>query len=191
VSALQSIDTALFRFINETLANPFFDRVMPWLAGGWWFNAFLLLAGVLVLWRGGARARVLVLMLAIIVPIGDGWITNRIKHAVGRERPCLVVDSVRLPMRLENPRADDDNPFHRGCAHSGSMPSGHTTNWFAATMVAWIYYRRALRFMLPLASLVAFSRVYNGVHYPGDVIAGAIIGAGYGAALALTLETAP
>jgi len=42
--------------------------------------------------------------------------------------------------------------------------------------VALIYYRRSIRFMLPAACVVSFSRVYNGVHYPSDVLAGAIIG---------------
>ncbi|HEY0548115.1 MAG TPA: glycosyltransferase family 39 protein [Verrucomicrobiae bacterium] len=188
MSALQSIDTAAFRFVNETLANPFFDDLMPIVSGGPWFLPLLLILGTALIWKGGTRARILVLMLAIVLPLGDGWITKKIKYAVERPRPCRVVETVRLPMRLENPREDDENEFHRGCAESGSMPSGHTTNWFAATMVAWIFYRRTLRFMLPLACLVAFSRVYNGVHYPGDVLAGAIIGAGYGAAIAVAVD---
>jgi len=62
------------------------------------------------------------------------------------------------------------------------MPSAHAANWFAATMVALIYYRRSIRFMLPAACVVSFSRVYNGVHYPSDVLAGAIIGAGHAVA---------
>ena len=44
--------------------------------------------------------------------------------------------------------------------------------------------------MLPMALAVSFSRVYNGVHYPSDVLTGAILGAGYAAALAITFETA-
>jgi hypothetical protein len=62
------------------------------------------------------------------------------------------------------------------------MPSAHAANWFAATMVLWLYYRRSWRFMLPMAALVSFSRVYNGMHYPGDVLVGAILGAGYAVA---------
>jgi membrane-associated phospholipid phosphatase len=56
-------------------------------------------------------------------------------------------------------------------------------------MVALIYYRKSLRFMLPAASLVSFSRVYNGVHYPSDVLAGAVIGAGNAAATLWVLES--
>ncbi len=88
-------------------------------------------------------------------------------------------------MRLEHPQPDDDNEFHHGCADSGSMPSGHAANWFAATMVAWLFYRGTLGFMLSLACVVAFSRVYNGVHYPTDVMAGALVGAGSGLAFVI------
>ena len=68
-----------------------------------------------------------------------------------------------------------------------SMPSSHAANWFAATMILFVYYRRSLWFMLPGAMLVSFSRIYNGVHYPSDVLAGAILGAGYAAASVWTL----
>jgi 4-amino-4-deoxy-L-arabinose transferase-like glycosyltransferase len=68
------------------------------------------------------------------------------------------------------------------------MPSSHAANWFAATMILFIYYRRSLWFMLPMALAVSFSRVYNGVHYPGDVLVGAILGAGYAAAGVIALQ---
>ena len=71
-----------------------------------------------------------------------------------------------------------------------SMPSSHAANWFAATMVLFLFYRRSLWFMLPLALGVSFSRIYNGVHYPSDVLAGAIIGAGYAVAAAIAIEAA-
>jgi hypothetical protein len=69
-----------------------------------------------------------------------------------------------------------------------SMPSGHAANWFAATMIAFLYYRRSLWLMLPMAILVSFSRIYNGVHYPSDILAGSILGAGCGAATVLCLN---
>lgn len=185
VSGLQSIDIALFRFINETIQNPVFDEIMPILSGGPWFLPLLFVGGTAIIWNGGARGRICVIMLAIVLTVGDAWITKRLKHAIGRPRPCITLHDVNLPMRLANPRVDDENAFHHGCSESGSMPSGHASYWFSGAMVAWIFYRRTWRFMLPLAFLVGFSRIYNGVHYPSDVLAGAIVGAGYGCAFVL------
>jgi membrane-associated phospholipid phosphatase len=185
---LQSIDIAAFRFVNGTLSNSFFDAIMPIFAGGGWFFPLIFVLGLALIWKGGTRGRLCVLMLAIVIPLGDGWIANTIKHAVGRARPCLALQNVNLPMRNGYPDDEDDEFRRSGCSDSGSMPSGHTTNWFASTMVAWIFYRRTLRFMLPLALTVAFSRVYNGVHYPTDVLVGAIVGAGYGVAIVFAVD---
>ena len=188
MTVLQSIDAALFRVINGTLQNAFFDWLMPILAGGWWFLVCILTAGTLVIWKGGRRGRLFVLMVLIVMPLADAWLSNTVKRVVGRPRPCGTLSNVNLPMRLDEPATDDENPFHRGCADTNSMPSGHATNSFAATMVAWFFYRRAARLILPLAVLVAFSRVYNGVHYPGDILVGAILGAGCATAVVLTAE---
>jgi membrane-associated phospholipid phosphatase/4-amino-4-deoxy-L-arabinose transferase-like glycosyltransferase len=183
---LQSFDAAVFRFINGTLSNSFFDWLMPILAGGDWFLPVVFALGGLWIWTGGKRALLCAVLLLIVVPIGDGWITNTLKKTIKRPRPCLTLNDVNLPMKQANPRPDDENQFHRqGCTDTGSMPSGHATNWFAATAVVWIFYRKAWRFMLPMACLVGFSRIYNGVHYPGDVLMAAIIGTGYGLALCI------
>jgi undecaprenyl-diphosphatase len=97
-----------------------------------------------------------------------------------------------MPQRQEDPSKTAETkgtaPPNPKTLSLGSMPSAHAANWFAATMVALIYYRRSIRVMLPAAIVVSFSRVYNGVHYPSDVLAGAIIGAGHAAATVWTLN---
>ena len=173
----QTIDTALFHFINRSLGNPVFDWLMPLLSGSGvsWFIplAVAVVLGTLVF--GGARARLCALLVVLVVALGDPLVINTIKHAVARPRPCIALS---------------DAVGRLGCTESGSMPSAHAANWFAMTMVMFLFYRRSWRFMLPMALGVSFSRVYCGVHYPSDVLAGAILGAGYAAALAWVLERA-
>ena len=170
---LHALDVALFRFVNQTLSNPVFDVVMPWLSGNRLFVPLVLLAGAGLIWRGRGRAACFLFLLALAVGVTDGLVCNTLKHALGRARPCAALDQVRLL---------------GGCGGSGSMPSAHAANWFAGAMVAFLFRRRSWRVMVPLAGAVSFSRVYNGVHYPSDVLVGAILGAGTGFAVVFALD---
>ena len=164
---LQTLDTALFRFGNSTLQNPFFDWLMPIASGNPAFFPLLLALGIALIVKGNTRVRVMLLMLLIILPLGDTFICNTIKHAVLRLRPFAALEGVHQLVL-----AGRDN----------SMPSSHSANWAAAAMIVFIYYgRRSLWFMLPLGFTVSYSRIYNGVHFPADVLAGWILGAGYAA----------
>jgi 4-amino-4-deoxy-L-arabinose transferase-like glycosyltransferase/membrane-associated phospholipid phosphatase len=163
---LSSLDVALFRFINQTLSNPWFDWLMPVLSGNRLFVPVLLLASAGLIWKWRTRGVLCVLFLLLTVALGDPLVANTIKHAVARPRP-----PVDLP----------DAILRVGLTESYSMPSSHTANWFGGALVTFIYFRRSWRFMVPLAAAVGFSRIYNGVHYPSDVLAGAILGAGYAA----------
>jgi 4-amino-4-deoxy-L-arabinose transferase-like glycosyltransferase/membrane-associated phospholipid phosphatase len=170
---LQTLDLELFRFINLRLSNPVFDAVMPFASGNALFGPLAFLGAILLIWKGGARGLLCLLMLALAVGVTDGLVCNTLKHAIGRERPFLAVPEAICLV---------------GKGSSGSLPSSHAANWFAATMIAFMYYRRSLRFTLPLALVVCLSRVYNGVHYPSDVVAGAILGAGCAGAVAWSLH---
>jgi membrane-associated phospholipid phosphatase len=153
-------------------------------------------ARVGLLWKGNVRLRLCILLLVLILPLGDACICNTIKHAVARPRPFVTLPearNVRQPSAKATSRHKSMNQGVDMAANQGSrtsMPSSHAANWFAATMILFLFYRRSLWFMLPLALAVSFSRVYNGVHYPSDVLAGAILGAGYAAAGAIALQTA-
>ena len=163
MSWLEAIDTSLFRFVNHGLANGVFDWLMPQLASPRWFFLAAAVALGILCCKGGRRGRVCALLLLLAVALADGLVCNSVKHAVNRVRPCVALADTRCLI---------------GMSRSGSMPSSHAANWFAATMVCFVYYRRSWRIMTPLASVVSFSRVYNGVHYPSDVLAGAVLGAG-------------
>jgi membrane-associated phospholipid phosphatase len=192
---LYTLDLGVFRFINGTLKNPFFDVLMPFASGNRYFFPVLGLAGMLLLWKGGKRGWICALMAILILWPGDSLVCNTIKHAIARPRPFVVLADVNQPMsRNKNrpappPMKEDENTAPANPPGHNSMPSSHAANWFAATMICYVFYRRSWRFMLPLACLVSFSRIYNGVHYPSDVIAGAILGAGYAVAGMWALES--
>ncbi|MCX6906351.1 MAG: phosphatase PAP2 family protein, partial [Verrucomicrobia bacterium] len=194
---LQTLDAELFRFINLTLVNPLFDVGMPLASHNALFGPLLVLAVVLLLWKGGARGALCILMLALILPLGDGMVCNTLKHAIERPRPYAALPDVHRPGTnpsydsMAPPPPSQETPAAPRAYPPGSltsMPSAHAANWFAATMILFIYYRRSVWFMLPAAIVVGFSRIYNGVHYPGDVLVGAILGAGYAATGVRTLN---
>jgi 4-amino-4-deoxy-L-arabinose transferase-like glycosyltransferase len=67
-----------------------------------------------------------------------------------------------------------------GLGQTASMPSGHAMNWFAGAVAILGFYRKIGFALIGFAICIGFSRVYNGVHYPSDVIVGAILGSALG-----------
>ena len=196
---LQTLDTNLFLFVNRSLANPFFDWLMPVLSGSNGvktpFLVAVIAAGIALLAFGNRRLRLCLAFTLIVVATNDGLVCNTIKNAVHRARPFVTLPEARQfgvvgrgYVAPEINAAGVDMAADKG-SHN-SMPSAHAANFFAGTMALFLFYRRSLWFMLPLALAVSFSRLYNGVHYPSDVLAGAIIGAGWAVAVAIALETA-
>jgi len=172
---LQSLDIALFHFSNGALGNPFFDWLMPILSGRGvpWLIAVVVAVPAVILF-GSVRLRVCALFMVLVVALGDPLIIGTIRQAIGRHRPCLDLS---------------DTVERLGCTGTGSMPSAHAANCFAIAMLAFLFYRRSAWFLFPLAAGVAFSRVYCGVHYPSDVLVGAILGAGYAVAFVVLMQT--
>ena len=84
-----------------------------------------------------------------------------LKALTNRDRP---------PLRYAEPKALVSVP------HDGSFPSGHAATSFAAATILAFAFPRLWPLLFTLAAAIAFSRVYVGVHYPLDVVAGAVLG---------------
>ncbi len=105
------------------------------------------------------------LFMAVIYVVNVG-VYGGLKHLIQRPRPFAAqAETVRL-------LSDETRHLH----HSGSFPSGHANNAFMIAVVLAGRFRRGRWAIFGVASLVALSRVYLGVHYPSDVIAGACLG---------------
>lgn len=155
------IDTSLFGLLNYKAQNVVFDFLMPVLTNlDYWRIPFVLLAISLLVF-GQKRGRVAVLLLVLGITLSDQVCNNLLKPLVGRVRPCNVLDNVHL---LVN------------CTRSFSFPSSHATNIFTGTILLSFVYPKLRIALIGIAVLVAYSRVYVGVHYPFDVVAGTILG---------------
>jgi undecaprenyl-diphosphatase len=174
-SGFSGVDTWLFLVINRSLQNPVFDLLMPILST----KRYALLPGavaVLMLMVWGGKRMWLVLAAGVLAVSLSDVGASLIKGVLHRPRPCHLIAEAHLLM---------------GCTQSFSLPSNHASNMFAIATVGWLGFRRC-RWVLPLLALgVAYSRVYVGVHYPGDVFAGALWGAGMGCASAACIMRVP
>lgn len=149
----------------------------------WW--PILLVAGIIVVIRGGFRARAMLLCCGLSILVTDAFVVSNLKDLVGRPRPHMILDGVReLDLGKAKPRFMglflplQDSISTAGILpmHGGSFPSGHAANNFAIATVVTVFYRRfGWLFFLP-ASLVAYSRVYVGSHWPTDVVISAFLG---------------
>lgn len=161
METLFGIDLYLFKLLNQTLVNPIFDAVMPFITKEKYLLPVYAIILFFLIWKGGRRGQIVALILIITVIISDQISSSVIKSIVGRLRPCHELIDVRLLV---------------GCGRGKSFPSSHAVNNFAAAIVLTGFFRRYWYIFLGVASLIAYTRVYCGVHYPSDVLAGAIIG---------------
>ena len=164
IEQLLSIDTSLFVFLNTRLTHPILDSVMPFITEQeHWYPVLAGLVLAMAIW-GGKRGRMAAVAFIIAVVLADQVASALLKPVFGRVRPCnaLTAEQCRLLV---------------GRSSAMSFPSAHATNSFAmATVVTWRFPKAAWLCFL-IAAAVAYSRVYVGVHYPLDAIAGAVVGA--------------
>jgi undecaprenyl-diphosphatase len=172
---LKSIDTDLFLAINGA-HNSFFDFVMFWASDKWiWIPLYVFFA-YLLFKHYGKRAWILILMAGLAIVMSDLSANYLFKHVFQRPRPCHE-PSIAGMIHLVNDQ----------CGGLYGFISSHASNSFALAAYLSFLLGKKIRFFTPLiimwALLLCYSRVYLGVHYPGDVIVGAIWGAGIGTAV--------
>ena len=102
-----------------------------------------------------------VFALTVIAVVLADWSATGLKALFDRPRP---------PLRYAEPKTLVHLP------HDAAFPSGHAATSFAAATMLSFAFPRFAPFLYVLAAAVAFSRVYVGVHYPLDVLGGALLG---------------
>ncbi len=165
-------DQALFHLLNGQWQSPVLDWLAPWWRDKrFWIPLYVFIAGFAV-WKFRIKGLWLILALGLTVGISDTLSSRVVKPAVARLRPC------------NTPELKPGVHLLVHCGSGYSFTSSHAANHFA--FAAFIFstlgvLHRRLRWLWWIwAASVAYAQVYVGVHYPADIIGGALLGAGVG-----------
>lgn len=158
----ESVDRAIYGAIAAT-NTPALDRVMTRLTRAADYSRLSLAAAAVMSVTRGRKGRRAACEGLASVAVTSAVANLLIKPLGRRRRPDPTADDVPVARQVRMPTTT-------------SFPSGHSASAFAfATGVGHVLPREALA-LRTLAALVAYSRVHTGVHYPGDAIAGSLLG---------------
>ena len=170
---LKEWDQWLFIQINNQQSNSFFDSVVPYLRNSFYWAPLYLFLLLFVTINFKGRGWWWVLFFLCTVSLTDIVSSKILKEAFERLRPCQDPDFLQNVRLLVN-----------RCSGAYSFTSSHAANHFGMATFIFISFRRYFKNWTWLAFLwagfIGYAQVYVGVHYPFDVLGGAIIGVLFG-----------
>lgn len=163
---IENIDIEITLFINS-LHNFFFDSVMQFFSMKYVWIPLYLLIGVIIIKKYNRQAILIILLISFLILLSDQLSVHLFKNVFERLRPChnpYLIDKIRI--------------LDGHCGGKYGFISNHSTNSFAiALFTALIIGKRSYTILIIIwASIVAYSRIYLGVHYFFDVLVGALFG---------------
>lgn len=181
------MDEKLLLLINRDWTNPALDRVM---AAASSFDAWapvIILLVLMLAWRGGFKMRAFLISAGLLVAISDGVISKTLKRVIDRPRPHQSHNDVRIvdlakatprllavfkPVKVKLSRTSLEDVEGR------SFPSSHTMNTLAVALAGAAFFGWRAWPLFVVATLVAYSRIYTGSHWPSDVFTSLFLSAG-------------
>lgn len=166
-----NINDSLFYFFNHNFQNPIFDALLPVVTHLGGFKILLVVLIAIILYAHLKKKNTLkrITILALIAFLCSDLFAAILKWLIRESRPFVSLNNVRLLITENDPL---------------SFPSGHTTSTLAVVTFYVLNMRELSKkhykligiALMAFAVIIPFSRMYVGVHYPGDVLAGAVIG---------------
>lgn len=161
------LDQELFYLLNNQWTNPIFDYILPvWRDKLFWLPVYFFIISFTV-YNFKTKGYMFIVFLLLTVGVADITSSHLIKKSIERLRPC------------QNPEVLEERVLV-SCSSGYSFTSSHATNHFAMSMfLIFTLARRSsyLKWILLFwAASVSYGQVYVGVHYPLDIISGAILG---------------
>lgn len=169
IDQILQYDTDLFIYLNS-LGSPTWDGF--WLAYTGKFNwiPFYAILLYLIFKQIGKKPMLITVVVVFLMILATDQTTNLFKHGLHRLRPChlaQILEKIRL--------------VRSGCGGQYGFFSGHASNTMAAAIFLGFMLKDRFKYILPIlivwAFLMAYSRVYIGVHYPLDITIGMLFGA--------------
>jgi membrane-associated phospholipid phosphatase len=165
---LNQIDQNIFFFINQGLSNDFFDWLMPILRNRYFWTPLYLFLAVFFVRNYGRQGWMILIFMGLTFGITDYFSSSILKPSFERLRPC------------NDPTIKAEVNARIVCGTGFSLPSSHAANHFSlAVFLITVFYAKWKPIMflgILWAFSISFAQMYVGVHYPGDILLGTIVG---------------
>ncbi|MDN5199729.1 phosphatase PAP2 family protein [Fulvivirgaceae bacterium BMA10] len=164
---IEQLDQELFLWLNN-LHHGIFDVVMYYVTNKYFWIPFYLFIIFAVVVKFKKQAFFIIPILILTVTICDQITSGFMKPFFERLRPChdpIIGNLVHLVVD--------------GCGGKFGFASSHASNHFGLATFLWLLFRNTYKWahlIFIWAFLIAYSRVYVGVHYPGDILVGSLVG---------------
>ncbi|HET6244791.1 MAG: phosphatase PAP2 family protein [Bacteroidetes bacterium] len=168
LALLKQFDQELFLFLNS-LNNPALDIIMYWFSDKLFWVPFYFILLLIIGWKKGWKSLfILIPVVALVIALSDQLSVHLFKDVFKRYRPCHN-DQIKETIHIVS-----------GCGGIYGFVSSHAANTFALALFIGLVlknkFKFILHFMLIWALMVSYSRIYIGVHYPADILVGAMLG---------------
>lgn len=171
IEVFKTIDHNLFIFLNTFCSNILFDYFFKFITETHNLYFMMLFVGILFLIKSKGQALKIIAVVIIAMGVSDLIGGQILKPFFGRLRPShpsYFFEGKHLFLEGAN--------FLLGMKRGGSFPSNHAMNAFTFATVLTLYFPRNFLYFYIFSMLVAYSRIYVGVHYPSDIIGGGLLG---------------